>query len=290
MPAKPKSLTTVGLVQTFLAAAFVVWLLFFPSTGDRFAWPVVPRQTAMFIGASFLARAFLGVHLWRGKYWHELRWQEWGNYGFLVVIMLATFWHVDEMNWKTDIVVAHIWVIAYVVEPLMLPLITPRGPRKNEPLPAELQKGPVLMGLKWLSAAALVVGVSLAGLLFINPTFMDTRWPWTLDPFDARIMAAFLILGSLWAAHIYFAEDWAEARSGVTGLVLFASSNFVVWLINLPITDFSRNNVWTFGIGMGLFAALYAFYYWRHERIALGSLRPEPRPPVLERGDVPANL
>jgi len=266
MVAKPKEISMVGGVQTLLAASFVVWLLFFPSTGDRFAWPVVPRQTAMFIGASFIARLFLGVHLWRRRQWHELRWQVWGNYGFLAVVMLATYWHVDEMNWQSSLLVAHIWVIAYTVEPLMLPLIEPRGEKSKQPLAPELRRGPLLAGLKWASAAALVAGVAIGGLLFINPEFMDRRWPWALDPFDARIMAAFFVLVALWAAHVYLAEDWAEARLGVQGLVLFAVSNLGVWLINLPVTDFGRNAVWAYGISFGLFAALFAFYYWRQER------------------------
>jgi hypothetical protein len=275
MLAKPRSITTVGLVQTFLAGSFVLWLLFFPSTAGNFAWPIIGRQTAMFIGAAFIARTYMGIHLWRQKQWYRLRWQMWGNYGFLAVIMLATFWHVESMNWTSNIIIAHIWVLAYVVEPLMLFLIEPRGERANQPLPAELRQGPILMGLKWVCAAGFIIGIAIAGLLLINPAFMSTRWPWPLDAFDARVMAAFPTLVALWAVHVYFAHDWAEVRSGVLGLALFAAAEFVVWLVNLPTYDFSRNNVWTVGIVFGLFAVLLTFYYWRHERAA------EPAPSAL---------
>ena len=271
---KPKSISTIGLVQVLLAGSFVVWLLFFPSTAGNFAWPIMGRQTAMFIGAAFIVRTYMGVHLWRQKQWYRLRWQMWGNYGFLAVIMLATFWHVDEMNWQSNLLIAHVWVLAYSIEPLMLALIEPRGERRHEPLPAEMRRGPILAGLKRLCAVALIVGVTLAGLLFINPEFMDTRWPWPLDPFDARIMAAVLVLAALWAAHIYFAEDWAEARAGVPGLVILATAEFGVWLVNLPGYDMSRNNVWSFGLAFGLFAVLFAFYYWRQERAAVPALAP----------------
>ncbi len=77
MSLKPKAISTVGLVQVILTTSFVIWLLFFPSTGDNFAWPVVPRMTAMFIGASFIARAYLGYFLWRERHWYRLRWQVW---------------------------------------------------------------------------------------------------------------------------------------------------------------------------------------------------------------------
>ncbi len=268
MLTKPKSISTIGLVQVLLAGSFVVWLLFFPSTAGNFAWPIVGRQTAMFIGAAFIARTYMGLHLWRQTHWYRLRWQMWGNYGFLAVIMLATFWHVEAMNWTSNILIAHIWVIAYILEPLMLFLIEPRGERASEPVPPELRQGPILMGLKWLCAAAFIVGIAIAGLLLINPAFMSTRWPWPLDAFDARIMAAFPTLGALWAAYVYFARDWIEAKAAVLGLVIIGTGEFVVWLVNLPTYDFSRPNVWSFGIVFGLFAVLLTFYYWRQERAA----------------------
>jgi hypothetical protein len=87
------------LVQIILAASFVVWLIFFPSSGDRFAWQVTPQMTAMFIGAGFIVRTYIGYFLFREHYWYRLRWQKWGNYGFLAFIFLATFWHMEEMNW-----------------------------------------------------------------------------------------------------------------------------------------------------------------------------------------------
>jgi hypothetical protein len=263
---KPKAISMVGLVQLVLASSFVVWLLFFPSTGDRFAWPVVPRMTAIFLGASFIPRAYLGFHLWREKYWYRLRWQIWGNYAFLALILLATYWHIDEMNWSSNIWIAHIWVIAYVVEPLTLPLIEPRGERRNEPLSAELQQGPIFVGLKRISALGMIFGVAIAGLLFVNPEFMDTRWPWPLDPFDARVMAAFLALAGLWAVRVYFAEDWAEAKLGVLGLIIYMVALCGVWLAGLPEYDTSRENIWSIGLAAGAFGVLFIYYYWRQER------------------------
>jgi hypothetical protein len=268
---KPKAISTVGLVQLVLAASFVVWLLFFPSTGDKFAWPVVPRLTAMFIGASFIPRAYLGYHLWREKHWYRLRWQMWGNYAFLAVILLATYWHVDQMNWTSNIWVAHVWVIAYVLEPLTLPLIEPRGERSKEPLPPELRQGPILPGLRRISAGAMIIGIAIAGLLFVNPEFMDTRWPWPLDPFDARVMAAFLALAGTWAVWIYFAKDWAEAKLGVVGLILYTVALFGVWLVGLPEYDTSRENIWSIGVVAGVSAVLFGYYYWRQERMMPGT-------------------
>ncbi len=120
MLAKPRSITLIGIVQILLAASFVIWLVLFPAKGELFAWPIKPTFTAIFIGVGFLARTFIGYFLWREKSWPRLRWQVLANYAFLVVIFLATYWHIDEMNWSSSLLVAHIWVLAYTIEPIML--------------------------------------------------------------------------------------------------------------------------------------------------------------------------
>jgi len=263
---KPRSIINVGIVQFGLAAAFVIWLLFFPDTGGNFAWPVVPRLTAMFIGTSFILRAFLGYHLWREKYWYRLRWIVWGNFAFLTVIFLATFWHIGEMNWGSNIWVAHIWVIAYIVEPLILPFVEPHGEAAEAPLPPDLQEGPVSPGLRGIFVAVVIVGTTIAGLLFINPEFMDSRWPWPLDPFDARIMAAWPAACALWAATMYFQKDWAEIKMGVQSLVVYSGSLFVVWAITFGQYDPARHNRWAYGLLTGAFSLVLVYFYRRHEQ------------------------
>ena len=37
---KPSAIDRIGLVQFLLALSFVIWLVFFPKSGDNFAWPV----------------------------------------------------------------------------------------------------------------------------------------------------------------------------------------------------------------------------------------------------------
>jgi hypothetical protein len=269
MVEKPKALTTIGFIQVLLAASFVIWLVFFPSSGTKFAWPITPAFSAMFIGTGFLARTYIGYSLWREKYWPRLRWQATANLAFLGVIFLATYWHIDQMNWKTNIIVAHIWILAYTVEPMMLFLLEPRTPQAKERLPEALRGGPLFAGLKNILAFGLIVSMTIASLAVINPKFLDTRWPWTLDPFDARIMAAFLALAGVWCLTGYFAEDWGEVRHAILGLVIFAVSNFILWLYILPQLDQSRPNIYTYGAAFGFFSIFLIYYYWKQERARL---------------------
>jgi hypothetical protein len=266
MMRKPAALTRIGLVQTILASGFVIWLIFFPGSATNFAWPIAPEMSAIFLGAGFIARTYLGVSLFRESHWHRLRWQVWGNYAFLAVILLATFWHVGEMNWKSNIWIAHIWVLAYIIEPLTLPLFEPRGQAAKTPFPEEERQGPIFVGLKRTLLVGFVSGVTLGLLLFINPEFMDTRWPWALTAFDARVMAAFPILAGMWALHGYLAEDWAEIKPGVMGTILFTTALFIIWLYGLPNYDRGRENIVQFGAITGIFALLLGFYYVRQER------------------------
>ncbi len=147
MYAKPKGFNRVGIIQCFLAAFFVLWFLFLPAQGKYFAWPVVPEMTALFLGAGFILRSYFGYHLWRDKYWYTVRWSMFGDYAFLSVLFITTWWHIEEMNWHLEgvgsglrlfsLVIVHVWVLAYTFEPLTVFLLHPRDPEAGAPVPAE---------------------------------------------------------------------------------------------------------------------------------------------------------
>ena len=149
----------------------------------------------------------------------------------------------------------------------MLFLLEPRVPEAKAPLPPELRRGSIFAGLKGVVALGLIIAVTIGSLAFINPKFLSTRWPWPLDPFDARIMAAFFALNALWCVTTYFADNWGEIRLAVLGLTIYSVSNFIIWLLILPQLDQARKNVYPYGIGFGLFSILLIYYYWTHERL-----------------------
>jgi hypothetical protein len=265
------------MVQFFLASSFVIWLLFFPQTGTNFAWPIAPVESARFIGASFILRAFFGWHLWRQRDWLYLRWSRWGNFAFLAILFLTTFWHIDEMNWESNIVVAHIWVLAYTAEPLVLWLVEPRSPESEANVPATLSEGAILPGLKSLFMFLFVAGMGLGAVLFMHPAFADTRWPWALTEFDSRVIAAWFVGIGVFAATMYSAEDWAEIKVGVQTILVYNISIFVVWLFTFRTFDASRNNVYMAGIAPAILIVLLGYYYWKHasrlRRVMAGSGR-----------------
>lgn len=264
----PRAIRNLGVGQFLFALLFVIWLLFWPEGGERFAWPITPRLTAVFIGTSFILRTLLGVAIMRTREWWRLRWVVWGNYLFLGIILGATFWHVEEMSWSNELVVAHVWILIYIFEPFILPFLGPFGAEAKAPIAAEDRRGPLMRGLQRLLVVLFMVGASLAGLFFISPEFMTTRWPWELDPFNARIMAAWPGAVAVWAATLYFVRDWAEAKLAIQVFIVYGVALFVAFLLTLPLFDLERNNVWTYGLLPVIGAMLLLYYYVRQERQA----------------------
>ena len=272
---KPKGFNRVGLIQMPLALFFVLWLLIFPAAGIYFAWPVKPVLTALFIGAGFILRAYFGFHLWREKEWFRLRWSMTGDLVFLGVLFVATWWHVDEMNWHLSGVsqglrlfsfgIAHIWILAYTFEPLTVLLLRPHQPEANAPVPPDASEGPLLPFLKNTLLAYFYVGTGIAALLFLNPDFANTRWPWELNPFDARIMAAWPAACAAWSLTMHEMKDWAEVKIGVRSILLFTLALFIIWMFTYPGYDPARNNGLTFGIGTGILSAALIYSYFRQE-------------------------
>jgi hypothetical protein len=278
---KPKGFDRVGVIQCFLAAFFVLWFLILPETGKYFAWPVVPELTAMFLGAGFILRSYFGYHLWRDKYWYTVRWSMFGDFAFLSVLFITTWWHVRELNWDLQgvssglkifsLVITHVWILAYTFEPLTVFLLHPRDSEANAPIPAELSEGGLLPPMKSALLAMFYVGAALWALFFITPEFANLRWPWALNPFDARIMSAWFAGAAVWSVTMYFMKDWAEVKMGVRAILLFLSGLLAIWIFasaRYPLndTEIASRQGWVYGLSLLVMIAWLLFAYWKQER------------------------
>jgi len=278
---KPKGFNNVGVIQCFLAAIFVLWFLFLPQYGTYFAWPVVPELTAMFMGAGFMLRSYLGYHLWRDKLWYTLRWSMMGDFAFLGTLFITTWWHISEMNWHIEgvsdglrifsLVIAHLWVLAYTFEPLTIFLIHPRDKEAQDPIPAELSEGEIQPIMKNALGAIFLLGAAFWAVLFFNPNFANTRWPWELNPFDSRIMSAWFAGSSIWAVTMYFMKDWAEIKIGVRALLFFILGLLGVWIIASPRYELNHTEIASrqgvaYGISLVVMAVWVLFAYWKQEQ------------------------
>lgn len=278
---KPKGFNRVGMIQCFLAAFFVLWFLVMPQNGKYFAWPVVPELTAMFLGAGFILRSYFGYHLWRDKYWYTVRWSMNGDFAFLGVLFIATWWHILEMNWHLEnvsdglrifsLVIAHIWVFAYTFEPLAVFLLHPRESEAHAPISMELSEGQLQTPLKSALVAIFFLGTAVWALLFFTPEFANLRWPWELNEFDSRIMSAWFAGSAVWSITMYFMKDWVEVKMGVRAILFFILGALGVWIFASPRYELhhteiaSRQGV-AYGLALGVMAIWLLYAYWKQEQ------------------------
>ena len=210
LPTRPDQFAW-GILGATAAAWFAIWMFFFPdSVATLFAWDVRPRAAMAFIGAGYVFRTAFFLSVAFIPDWTRLRWMFWGNLVFTGTLLLATFWHAEEFKWDPfQTPLAHIWLILYIFEPVTMLYMVPRDLWR---LPKPTAGGPIWKPFRWFMIAT--VGLLLADgfLLVINPEFANERWPWDLNPLDARIIAAWFLGWAAWLATMAFASDWLEIR------------------------------------------------------------------------------
>jgi hypothetical protein len=216
-----------GLLGATAAATFAVWMFFFPdSIPEKFAWDVHPRMSQLFIGAGYVFRTAFFLSVAFGRDWTKLRWMFWGNLAFTGTLLLATFWHADEFNWDpSQTIVGHLWLILYIFEPVTMLYMVPRDVWRR---PLATIGGPIWRPFRWFLIATTGLLLSDGLLLVINPEFAANRWPWELNPLDARIMAAWFLGWAVWSGTMAFARDWIEIRLPAALFILLGAALTVV--------------------------------------------------------------
>lgn len=254
-----------GFGGASIAAVFAVWMLFFPELAvSHFAWPVEPRLSQVFIGAGYIFRTGFFLTAALEPAWHRVRWLFWGNLVFTGTLLLATYWHLDRFNWF--FATAHIWLILYIVEPVAMLYLVPRGPAAHAPAPTP--RGPIQPGFKIFLVVESALLLMFGLLLLINPEFADLRWPWSLNPLDSRIIAAWFLGWAVWAGTMAFAQDWDEIRLAVRLNILLGVALTGTFVFFFSRFDFTRVTTGAYMFSVVVLTLVLIWFYWRHERAA----------------------
>jgi hypothetical protein len=252
-----------GIGGGLIAAVFAVWMLAFPELAiSHFAWPVEPRLAQVFIGAGYIFRAAFFFSVAFERAWHRVRWVFWGNLVFTGTLLLATFWHIDRFNFF--FATAHVWLILYIVEPVTMLYLVPRGAGAWTAVPTP--RGALRPAFKWFLVAETALLLMFGLLLVLNPDFADLRWPWALNPLDARIIAAWFLGWSVWAGTMAFARDWDEIRIAARLNLLFCVALIGTIIVFFPLFDFTRVTTPAYIGGVVVLGVGMLFFYWWQRR------------------------
>ena len=203
----------------------------------------------------------------------------WGNLVFTGVLLLATYWHAEEFHWNPfETPLAHIWIVLYVFEPVVMLYLIPRG---TFSAPAPTSGGPIDLWFKRF--LVLVTGLLLMNglLLLINPEFAATRWAWELNPLDARMVSAWFLGWSVWCGTMAFAQDWDEIRTAARLFILNGVALLVVAVVFRDEFLPGRGTATGFTVAVAVMTGIMAAFHVLQDR-----RRPTGQPAPGELGGV----
>ena len=226
----PETRALGAIIVPFLVVAFAV-LYFFPDdTRHWFAWDVQPTLTPLMMGSGYIAGAYFFVRVARETRWHRV------HVGFLPVtaftlfMAIGTFLHLEVF--LTDHVGFWLWVVLYVVTPVLVPLAwwrnratDPGTPEPGEPALPHFAR-PLLIGAGAVQSAVALV-------LLLSPSTMIEHWPWELTPLTAQTLGGWFALPGVTALMMGLDGRWSAIRitleSQLIGLALILLGTIRAW-------------------------------------------------------------
>ncbi len=250
-----------SLTRIVSAAVIIVLLLAFlvlyiePDHTDRyFSWTILPRTSAILIGAGYTAGAFFFVRLLGQKKWHRLQVGFLPITAFTICMLVATFLHWGKFHQGT--LPFYMWTIIYAVTPVLVPFIWWRN---HATASSELEEN----DLRFSSPIRRALGVfSLIGILsflvmFIRPSLLISLAPWKLTELTARVFSGWSILTLATLLTIALDGRWSAARilleSALVGLGLTLLALPRMW------KDFVPGSPMTYIFAAGVILTLVAF-------------------------------
>jgi hypothetical protein len=185
----PVTRIVAAAVTVVLVVAWAILYLFPSQTQDLFAWTIRPDETALFMGAAYLAGGYWFFSLARGERWHHFSAYFPGVTLFTAMLGIATI-----ISWEVfhhDQLPFFVWVFLCATTPFLVPALYLLNRRTDPgtPEPGDLEVPPHLR---------LVAGATGAGMLafalvvFCVPEVAIEIWPWPLSDLTARVVSAFI--------------------------------------------------------------------------------------------------
>jgi hypothetical protein len=248
-------------------------------TDTDFAWTILPRTSAILIGAGYAAGAFFFARLLGEKKWHRVQAGFLPITAFTVCMFVATMLHLGRFH--QGALAFYLWAGIYAVTPFLVPFVwwRNRATESKDPEENDLQFSSLV---RWGLGGLAVVGILAFLIIFIRPSILISLAPWKLTELTARIFSGWTIL--TFASLVSIARDgrWSATRI----LLESALVAIVLTLLGLPRmwNDFDFSNPMTFLFLAGLVLSLIAFVviHLRLDKSSHKRREKESRPAVEE--------
>ncbi|WP_331236250.1 hypothetical protein [Natronorarus salvus] len=191
-------------------------------TPDRtelyFAWPISPDLTPLLMGAGYGAGVYFFYRVVTVGRWHRVHVLFPGIAVFTLAMAVATYLHWDAFTHGH--VSTWLWVILYVVTPLLIPALWIANgrtdPRTPSPGGAEVPRV-----VRWVSGAVGAVLTLILFVLFVFPEPMIEAWPWAVSPLTSRILLGWGAVFGVVSLYFAFETRWSAAKIPIESLVVW---------------------------------------------------------------------
>jgi hypothetical protein len=254
------------VIVPFLVVAFSLLYLFPGDTEHWFAWTIKPRMTPLIMGAGYIAGGYFFLRVVIASRWHRVHLGFLPVTAFTIFMAIATFGHLDRFD--KDHVAFWIWVVLYVVTPVLVPLTWLRN-RGTDPGTLEAEDRYLPPRVRAAVGAIGALQSTVAAVLLLSPSTMIDLWPWTLTPLTAQVLGGWFALPGVVAIMMALDGRWSAIRitleSQVLGIALILLGVIRAW------GDFDASNAVTYAFVGGislLLAGLLALMVFMERSLA----------------------
>ncbi len=260
----------LGVVIVALLFAFAT-LYFNPqSTRTNFAWEIKPPITAVFMGAGYIAGAFMFVYAVFGRRWHRVKNSLLPVSTFAAIMLVITLLHYDRFIHSNLAFI--LWLIIYIITPFLVPWLWFHN-RSTDPGTPETDDKILPSSVRWL-AGLMGAGSLLFWIVgFFDPPLLIAIWPWTLTLLTARVICAWGALVSVGGLVLFREPRWSAWRYNIQAIALWQALMVIGSLIHRQ--DFKNGSLINgYFICILLVLALLAFLYGWMELSSTNKARP----------------
>jgi hypothetical protein len=225
----------------FLAAAALVLYGVPDRTTEFFAWTIRPEMTPIVMGAGYAVGVYFFYRVSAAAEWHTVAPVFLGITAFTWTMAIATVLHWENFNHSHA--TFYLWVFLYAVTPFLVPAVWALNRRTDA---REVSTGDRTLprAVRVLGGGLGLVLVGSALAVFVAPDLILGRWPWTVSPLTARVLAGWIALFGVANGAAVVDPRWTGTRIlvqcqivGITLVLLgvlrvpdnFAPANALTW-------------------------------------------------------------